>query len=156
MNLTRVSRHIRAPREKVYHALVDAKSVAKWRVPIGMSGRVHAFDARVGGVIRISLTYEAPTAMGKTTVHSDTYHGRFTSLVPNQQVTEIDEFETSDPDLQGEMTITINLADAGEGTDVVATHHGLSSGLSPADNETGWRMALEQLAQLVEGEILED
>jgi uncharacterized protein YndB with AHSA1/START domain len=99
---------------------------------------------------RISLTYEAPTATGKTTAHTDTYHGRFVKLVPNEQVVEVDEFETTDPALQGEMTITIKLADAHGGTDLFAVHDGLPPGVSPADNETGWRMALAKLADLVE------
>ena len=71
-------------------------------------------------------------------------------LVPNEQVVEVDEFETTDPALQGEMTITITLADAEGGTDVLGLHQGLPSGASAADNEIGWRMALDTLAALVE------
>jgi hypothetical protein len=71
-------------------------------------------------------------------------------LVPNEQVVEVDEFETEDPALRGEMTITITLADADGGTDVFAVHEALPPGLSTADNETGWRMALAKLAALVE------
>ncbi len=75
-------------------------------VPDGMTSHVHTFDAREGGAFRISLTYEAPTGMGKTTAHTDTHHGRFMKLVPNERVVEVVEFETPDPALQGEMTIT--------------------------------------------------
>jgi hypothetical protein len=64
----------------------------------------------------------------------------------------MDEFETSHPDLQGKMMITITLADADGGTDLVAVHEGLPSGVWPADNETGWRMALAKLAALVEAD----
>jgi len=71
-------------------------------------------------------------------------------LVPNEQVVEVDEFETEDLALRGEMTITITLADADRGTDLFAVHEGLPRGVSPADNETGWRMALAKLAALVE------
>jgi hypothetical protein len=70
--------------------------------------------------------------------------------VPNELVIEVDEFETANPALHGEMTITIMLVDADGGTDVIAVHDGLPSGLSAADNETGWRMALDKLAVLVE------
>lgn len=62
----------------------------------------------------------------------------------------MDEFETEDPALRGEMMITITLADANGGTDLLAVHDGLPSGVSPADNETGWQMALAKLAALVE------
>jgi uncharacterized protein YndB with AHSA1/START domain len=137
-----------APRAAVYRALLDARAVATWMVPTGMSSHVHAFDAREGGAFRISLTYDEPTGTGKTTAHTDTYHGRFVKLVTNEQVVEVVEFETDDPAMRGEMTIT--LADADGGTDVIAVHDGLPPGLSAADNEVGWRSSLAKLAALVE------
>src|SRR5919108_3036897 len=138
MSSTRIRRRINAPRANVYRALLDARAVATWMVPTGMTSHVHVFDAREGGSFRISLTYDSPTATGKTTAHTDTYHGRFLKLVPNEQVVEVDEFETTDPALRGEMTITITLADVHGGTDLVAVHDGLPPGVSTADNETGW------------------
>ena len=152
MASTRISCHIKAPRAKVYRALLNANSVAQWKVPTGMTCQVHEFDAREGGAIWISLTYESPTASGKTDARTDRYRGRFVKLVPNERVVEVDEFETTDPALQGEMTITIALVDADDGTELVAVHEGLPSGVSRADNETGWRMALAKLARLVETE----
>jgi uncharacterized protein YndB with AHSA1/START domain len=119
-------------------------------VPTGMTSHVHAFDAREGGVFRISLTYDAPTGTGKTTAHTDTYHGRFVKLVPDEQIVEALEFETADPGMQGEMTITYTLADADGGTELLAVHDRLPPGLSAADNETGWRLSLGKLAALVE------
>jgi len=104
----------------------------------------------VEGAIRVSLTYDAPTATGKTTARTDTYRGRFVKLVENEQVVEVDEFETSDPALRGEMTVTITLTDANGGTEVVGVHDGLPRGVSVADNELGWRMALDRLAALLE------
>ncbi len=153
MSSTRISHHIKAPRSKVYRALLDARAVSKWKVPSGMTCQVHAFEPREGGAIRVSLTYDSPGESGKTTAHTDTYHGRFLELVPDQRVVEIDQFETTDPTLKGEMTITITLIDSGDGTEVVAVHDGLPPGVSVADNETGWRMSLTKLAQLVESDI---
>src|SRR4030081_3802760 len=119
MSSTRTRRHIKAPRSIVYRALLDARAIAKWKVPTGMTCQVHAFEAREGGSFRISLKYDAPTGTGKTTAHTDTYHGRFVKLVPNEQVVEVVEFETADPALRGEMTITTTLVDADGGTDVL-------------------------------------
>ena len=69
----------------------------------------------------------------------------------NEQVVEAVEFETTNLEMRGEMTITISLADAdGGGTDVLAVHEGLPPGVSLADNEAGWREALAKLAALVE------
>jgi uncharacterized protein YndB with AHSA1/START domain len=119
-------------------------------VPNGMTSRVHEFDAREGGSFRISLTYDAPTGSGKTTAQTDAYHGHFVKLVPNEQVVEVLEFETADEAMRGEMTVTFTLADSDGGTDVLGVHEGLPPGVSPADNETGWRMALGKLAALVE------
>ncbi len=142
--------HINAPRAVVYRTLLDPRAVAQWKVPDGMTCQVHAFEAREGGRIRVSLTYDAPSGVGKTAAHTDTYHGRFVKLVPDEQVVEVDEFETDDPALRGEMTVTITLTDAGGGTDLLAVHDGLPPGVPPADNETGWRMALAKLAALAE------
>jgi uncharacterized protein YndB with AHSA1/START domain len=147
---TRLTRRLNAPRATVYRALLDARAVATWMVPTGMTSHVHAFDPREGGAFRISLTYDAPTGTGKTSAHTDTYHGRFVQLVPDERVVEVVEFETADPAMQGEMTITFALADAGAGTELVAVHDRLPPGLSPADNETGWRSSLDRLAALVE------
>lgn len=135
----------------MYRALLDEQAVATWMVPTGMSSHVHEFDAREGGAFRISLTYDEPTGTGKTTARTDTYHGRFVKLVPDEQVVEVVEFETTDPALQGEMTITISLSDAAGGTDVLAVHDGLPPGLPMADNELGWKESLAKLAALVEG-----
>lgn len=147
---TRLSQHVNAPRAQVYRALLDARSVATWMVPDGMTSHVHAFDPREGGSFRISLTYDAPSGTGKTTAHTDTYHGRFVTLVPNEQVVEVMAFETDDDSLRGEMTMTFTLTEADGGTDVLAVHDNLPPGVSPADNETGTRIALEKLARLVE------
>ena len=149
MGTTRIRRHIDAPRSAVYRALLDPRMVARWKFPDGMSCQVHRFEAHEGGAIRVSLTYDEPTGAGKTTARTDSYRGRFVRLVPDEQVVEVDEFETTDPALRGEMTISITLTDADGGTDLLAVHEGLPSGVSAADNETGWRMALAKLAALV-------
>jgi uncharacterized protein YndB with AHSA1/START domain len=141
---------VKAPRANVYRALLDARAVATWRVPSGMTSHIHAFDPREGGSFRISLTYEAPTGTGKTTAQTDTYHGHFVELVPNERVVEVVEFETADPALRGEMTITMELVDAEGGTDILAVHDGLPSGVPPADNEAGWQSSLAKLAAFVE------
>ena len=129
-----------------------AFTAATWMVPRGMTSHVHAFDAHEGGSFRISLTYDTPARTGKTTVHPDTYQGRFVKRVPNEQVVEVIEFETDDPTLHGEMTVTFTLTEADGGTDVLGAHDNLPPGVAPADNETGWRMALEKLARLVEAD----
>jgi uncharacterized protein YndB with AHSA1/START domain len=147
---TRIRCHVNAPRAVVYRALLDARAVATWMVPTGMTSHVHAFDAREGGSFRISLTYDAKAGTGKTTAHTDTYHGRFVKLVTNEQVVEVVEFETTDPAMRGEMTITFALAEADGGTDIAAVHEGLPPGVPPADNEVGWRSSLAKLAALVE------
>jgi uncharacterized protein YndB with AHSA1/START domain len=147
---TQISWHVRAPRQAVYRALLDAGAIAKWRVPDGMSSHVHEFDPREGGSFRISLTYDRPGQAGKSAPHTDTYHGRFLRLVPDEQVIEEFEFETEDPALRSTMTMTTTLTDAGDGTDVLVVHEGVPDSVPAADNETGTRMALAKLARLVE------
>jgi uncharacterized protein YndB with AHSA1/START domain len=149
MSSTRISRHVNAPRAKVYQAFIGAKAVAAWMVPNGMTSHVHEFEGREGGQFRISLTYDAPDRAGKTSAHTDTYHGRFVELVPNERVVQAIEFETGDAAMQGEMTVTVTLTDKDGGTDLLAVHDNLPRGVSPADNELGWRLSLDKLAALV-------
>lgn len=152
MATTRVLRHINAPRERVYEALIDPEPVRRWMVPDGMTSEVHAFDAREGGRFRISLTYDDVSRVGKSQGATDTFEGRFEKLVPGREVVQIVEFETDDPDVSGEMTITYSLRKAdGGGTNIMAIHDGLPPGVDPGANEIGWKMSIEKLAALVEG-----
>lgn len=152
MATTRVIRHVDAPRADVYRALLAPGAVQRWMVPDGMTSEVHEFDAREGGRFRISLTYDEPTTRGKTTAQTDTFHGRFARLVTDREVVQVVEFETDDPSMTGEMTITYVLDDddGGGGTIVTSTHEGLPPGVAPADNEVGSRMSMAKLAALVE------
>ncbi|MEU6258092.1 SRPBCC domain-containing protein [Streptomyces sp. NPDC047043] len=150
MYSAQVSGHVNAPPSAVYRALVDADAIAHWRVPAGMSSHVHEFDAREGGRFRVSLTYDTPAGTGKSASHTDTYHGHFAQLVPDEQVVEVLEFETADPALRGTMTMTTTLTAVHGGTDVLVRHEGIPDAVPAADNETGTRMALANLARLVE------
>ncbi|WP_110078395.1 SRPBCC family protein [Actinokineospora spheciospongiae] len=150
MHSTRVSRVVNAPRAAVYRALLDPAAVARWRVPDGMTGHVHGFDAREGGAFRVSLTYDVPDGTGKSSSGTDTYRGHFAELVPGERVVEVLEFETDDPALAGVMTMTTSLAESGGATVVTIVHEGLPDSVAPADNEAGTRMALANLAALVE------
>ncbi|MDT7845299.1 SRPBCC domain-containing protein [Streptomyces justiciae] len=150
MYSTRVSWRMKAPRAAVYRMLVDADALAKWRVPHGMTSQVHAFEAREGGAFRISLTYDLPTGTGKSGSHTDTYHGRFLKLVPDELVVEEFEFETGDPALRGTMAMTTTLTEVDGGTEVVVLHEGIPDAVPADQNEEGTRMALANLARLVE------
>lgn len=115
-----------------------------------MTSHVHAFNAHEGGSFRIALTYDAPSEVGKSSSHTDTYHGHFVRLVPDEQVVESFEFETSEAKLRGTMTMTTTLTDADGGTDVRLVHEVIPDGVPAADNEAGARSALANLAKLVE------
>jgi len=146
---TRVERWFQASPEVVYGVLTDPALGVTWRVPDGMSVEVHEFDPRVGGSVRVSLTYE-DAGVGKTGGRTDTYHGRFMELVQGRRLVEQDEFETDDPGLRGVMTMTIELTPENGGTRLVAVHEGVPDAVPEVDNEAGWRSALERLAGLVE------
>ena len=150
MTTTEISRLIHAPREHVYRALLDPAAVQRWMVPDGMTSEVHRFEPWQGGTFRISLTYDAPTNAGKTTAQTDTFHGRFVELVPDHKVVQAVEFESDDPSMRGEMTITYALSDAADGTNLVGRHEDLPPGVDPAANELGWSMSIAKLADLVE------
>jgi uncharacterized protein YndB with AHSA1/START domain len=153
MRSTQLRQFVRAPRSVVYRTLLDPQQLSRWKVPDGMTCKVHEFEPREGGRIRVSLTYDSPSPAGKTTFHTDTYHGRFSLLIADEKVVEVDEFETSDGAFQGEMTITWTLTDVADGTEIHARHENVPSGVSLKDNELGWSMALAKLAALCVAEV---
>jgi uncharacterized protein YndB with AHSA1/START domain len=137
----------------VYRSLLDADAVQEWMVPEGMTSQIHSFDGREGGTFQISLTYDVPMTAGKTKAQTDSFHGRFVKLVPDTEVVQVVEFETDDPTMKGEMTVTYTLADTADadgGTDLTGVHENLPAGVSAADNELGWSMSIDKLAKLVE------
>jgi len=145
-----VCEHVSAPRQAIYRALLDPEAIRQWRGPAGMTSHVHEFEAREGGSFRISLSYQDPGRTGKSAAHTDTYHGHFARLVPDQQVVEVLEFETDDPALRGTMTVTTTLTDAAGGTDILVVYDGIPDAVPAADSETGTRISLANLAKLVE------
>ncbi len=149
---TQVSRIIKAPRKKVYEAFLDPEAVAAWLAPDTMQSHVHTFDPREGGKFRISLTYQSPedSGRGKTSGDADTYHGRFVKLVPYEMIVEVVEFESQAPGFEGEMKMTVTLADVDGGTEVSLLYENVPAGIRPEDNEAGSRQSLQKLAALVE------
>lgn len=149
---TRVSRVIKAPRQAVYRAWLDADSLASWLAPTGMKGQVHELDAREGGSYRMSLTYDRPdhSAPGKTSDDTDTFRARFVQLVPGERIVEAVVFDSNESAFAGEMRMTVMLEDAGDGTEVTVLFENIPSGISLEDNETGSRSTLEHLAAFLE------
>jgi uncharacterized protein YndB with AHSA1/START domain len=149
---TCVARIIEAPRQALYRACLDPVTVAAWRAPDNMTGRVHAFDAREGGAFRMSLTYQDPedSPGGKTSDDTDTFHGRFVELVPGEKIVEVIEFESPDPAFAGPMTITTRFADTRAGTEVTVLCRDIPAGIRPEDNELGSALSLRNLAALLE------
>lgn len=149
MYSTIVSAVVPAEPSVVFWALLDPGAVAAWRVPDGMTGVVHELDPRVGGRIRISLTYDDPAEAGKSDGATDTYAGRFLELVQDERVVELVAFEADDPDLAGVITMTTTLRDVDGGTEVELRLDGMPDAVPPDQNEAGTRMALAKLARLV-------
>jgi uncharacterized protein YndB with AHSA1/START domain len=149
---SRISRVIKAPRETVYRACLDPDALVAWRAPDNMIGRMFAFDARVGGRYRMSLTYRNADhrLAGKTSEDTDAFECRFLDLVPNEKIAEVVSFESVDPRFAGEMTITTTLADAHGGTRITILFEGIPAGVSPGDNRAGTEQSLRKLAALLE------
>jgi uncharacterized protein YndB with AHSA1/START domain len=142
---------VRAPRSEVYAALLDPRAVETWRVPDDMTATIHEWEPHEAGRFRVSLTYRGEERTGKTEGGTDTYAGWFDRLVPDVRVVERLAFDTPDPELAGEMTMTFTLRDVEGGTEVELVHEGLPDAVPPEDNATGTRMALTKLAAYVEG-----
>ena len=149
---TRTSRTIKARPEQLYEAFLDPVALIAWLPPAEMTGKIHAFDARVGGGYRMSLFYpENERAFrGKTSEREDMVDVRFVELARPRRIVEAVNFVTTDPAFFGEMTIVVTFAAVSGGTEVTFECKNLPPGLRAEDNEAGTRLSLEQLARRFE------
>jgi uncharacterized protein YndB with AHSA1/START domain len=149
---TRTSRIIKARPEKLYEAFMDPAALIAWLPPAEMTGKIHEFDARVGGGYRMSLFYppNERSFRGKTSDREDMFNVRFVELVPPRRIVEAVNFVTTDPAFFGEMTIVVTFEEVSSGTEVTFLCKNLPPGLRAEDNEAGSRLSLEQLARRFE------
>ena len=135
-----------APPARVYKAFIDADAKCKWLPPNGFTARMHEHDAREGGKYRMSFT-------NFTTGSSHAFGGEFTELVPNERVCYSDKFD--DPNLPGEMHVTVSLKPVSCGTELSIVQEGIPAVIPTEACYLGWQESLTLLAKLVEAEIRE-
>ncbi|MDZ4780609.1 MAG: SRPBCC family protein [Planctomycetia bacterium] len=143
-NSVNLHRVLKAPAERVYKAFLDPDAMARWLPPYGFLGKVHQHDARVGGSYRMSFTN-----FGTGKSHS--FGGTYTELTPHERIRYTDKFE--DPNMPGEMQVTIALRKVLCGTEVNIVQAGLPAAIPVEFCYLGWQESLAQLAHLVEPEI---
>jgi uncharacterized protein YndB with AHSA1/START domain len=143
-NTVHLHRVLRATRERIYRAFIDADALCKWLPPNGFTGKVHAIDAKVGGSYRMSFT-------NFTTGMAHSFGGRYLELSPSERVRYTGTFD--DPNLPGEMQTTVTLKDVSCGTDITIVQEGIPAAIPTEACYLGWQQSLAQLASLVETEI---
>ncbi|OQW60390.1 MAG: hypothetical protein A4S17_00395 [Proteobacteria bacterium HN_bin10] len=143
-NTIRLHRVLRAPPERVYRAFVDADALCKWLPPHGFTAKMHHFDAKVGGGYRMSFT-------NFTTGGSHSFTVKYLELSPNERIVHTDQFD--DPNLPGEMRVTIAFKKVSVGTELNIEQAGVPDLIQPEACYLGWGESLTLLAQLVEPEI---
>ena len=149
---TRTSAIIKAPPEVLYGAFVDPASLETWMSPGEMTGKVHEFDARVGGGYRMSLFYPESEQLsrGKTAEREDRFRARFVELTPPTRIVQAISFDSVDPAFAGEMIMVVTFEESEGWTEVTIVFEGIPPGIRPEDNDAGTRSSLEKLARLVE------
>jgi uncharacterized protein YndB with AHSA1/START domain len=140
----RLHRVLRATPERVYRGFLDADAMVKWLPPNGFTAKVHHMDAKVGGTFRMSFT-------NFSTGQSHSFGGEYLELTPHERISYTDKFE--DPNLAGEMQVTVTLRKVSVGTELNVVQDGVPE-LIPAEAcYLGWQESLTLLAKLVEAEI---
>ncbi|HVQ14107.1 MAG TPA: SRPBCC family protein [Vicinamibacterales bacterium] len=137
-------RVLRATPERVYRAFLDADAMVKWLPPNGFTGKVHHMDPRVGGTYKMSFT-------NFTSGKSHSFGGEYLELVPNQRIRWTDRFD--DPNMPGEMKVTVSLKKVSVGTEVNIAQEGIPDAIPPEACCLGWQESLALLTKLVEAEI---
>lgn len=143
-NTVRLHRVLRAPAERVYKAFLDSDAIARWLPPYGFIGEVHEMDAKVGGGYHMSFINFA-------TGHSHSFSAKYLELMPNERIRHTDKFD--DPNLPGEMNVTISLRAVSCGTELTVVQEGIPDVIPTEACYLGWQESLIQLAHLVEPEI---
>jgi uncharacterized protein YndB with AHSA1/START domain len=143
-NTIKLHRVLRTTPEKLYRAFTQADAIAKWISPFGFTAKVHHQDVRVGGTYKMSFTnFSTGTTHG--------FGGTYQELVPNERLRYTDKFD--DPNMPGEIEVTIVLKKVSCGTEVNITQSGVPAVIPAEACYLGWQESLIQLAQLVEPEI---
>lgn len=143
-NTIRLHRVLRSTPEKVYRAFLDADAMCKWLPPYGFTAKMHHSDPKVGGTFRMSFTNFG-------TGGSHAFGGKYLELVPHERLRYTDKFD--DPNLPGEMVVTVELKKVSCGTDVKIVQEGVPAAIPEEACYLGWEESLKQLARLVEPEI---
>ena len=139
----RLHRVLRAPAERVYRAFLDADAKARWLPPYGFIGKVHENDVRVGGSYRMSFT-------SLETGASHSFGGTYVEIVPGELLRYTDRFD--DPNLPGEMQVTVRMRAISCGTDLHIVQEGVPEAIPEEACYLGWQQSLQLLALLVEQE----
>ena len=140
----KLHRVLKTTPEKLYKAFLDPDAMAKWFPPYGFTGKVHAMDARVGGECRMSFTN---FGTGK----SYSFRCKYTELTPSTRLKYVDQFD--DPNLPGQMPVTITLKKVTCGTELDIVQEGIPAMFPVEMCYLGWQESLENLAHVVEPEI---
>jgi uncharacterized protein YndB with AHSA1/START domain len=140
----RFHRVLRATPERVYRAFLDADAMAKWLPPNGFTGKVHHVDPKVGGTFKMSFT-------NFSNGQSHSFGGEYLELVPHERLRYTDKFD--DPNLPGQMTVTVDLKKVSCGTDLSIVQEGIPDVIPAEMCYLGWQESLTLLKQLVEAEI---
>ena len=143
-NTVQFHRVLRTTPERLYRAFLDADAMVKWLPPNGFTGKVHHMDQKVGGTYKMSFT-------NFTSGKSHSFGGEYLDLVPNERLRWTDRFD--DPNLPGEMIVTVTLKKVLVGTEVNIVQEGLPDVIPPDACTLGWQESLALLAKLVEAEI---
>ena len=140
----RLHRVLKAPPERVYKAFLSAEAMAKWLPPHGFTGKVHSIDARVGGQYKMSFT-------NFSTGRSHSFGGTYVELTPHERIRYTDKFD--DPNLPGEMNVTITLRPVACGTELHIVQEGIPAAIPVEFCYLGWQESLALLAHVVEPQI---
>lgn len=140
----KLHRVLKAPPERVYRAFLDPAAMCKWLPPHGFTGTVHSMDARVGGGHRMSFT-------NFSTGSSHSFGGTYVELLPNERIAYTDKFD--DPNLPGEMKVTVTLKAVMCGTELNVVQEGIPDMIPTEMCYLGWQESLTLLAQLVDPTI---
>jgi uncharacterized protein YndB with AHSA1/START domain len=142
------SRLVRAEPEAIFQAFMTAETIVRWLPPKGASAEIGVFEPHVGGLLRMTLSFEGPH--GKSSENTDVFDARFIRIEPPTHIRLSVDFVSDDPRFAGTMTMDWRFEPVSEGSTVTVVADQVPVGIERADHETALASTLSNLADLVE------
>ena len=138
----RLTRTLKAPREKVFEAFSTLDAMKEWFGPEGCALLGGELDFTPGGSYRLQVQTDS---FGEVTLT-----GKYEEIVAPERLVYTWNWQGAEALEFGETRVTIELVDQGESTELKLTHEGFPAAEIRDNHDEGWSGTFDRLTKYVE------